>query len=171
MLDLDEPLSKQEKLRKYGSIVNDLSLGVLLFGVWSMIKSVALVFLRPEYVIEGYERETTSFMTFFISAWAVAIVFSVPLLIRLHIYMTSRKEVLYGKKKNSHIFLSIFMIIMDLYSIYVAFVSFDDPEFEIFDSISSVFVDLSSVMILFLLVFTLFKIRKLSSDVKEAGHE
>jgi hypothetical protein len=180
------------QLRKYESILVLSGSGVMIFGLWSIIRFALYYIIKPfdpeEYIGKSdYSELLTESSEVGVDHLAenmgtiiVVIVFTVlaiDLLLRIYIGMSARA---YGRGKKSgfFIFAALLIAVFELLGIIVSVESFWAPIIAVIREQSvdayaetassgdhvgsvSIFVDITSFLILIELVFSAFKVRKL----------
>lgn len=156
---------KEVKLRRYRNLLTISGLGVIAFGLWSVLKTIMIMLLREdvrEYIRQIMPDNTTVKLVVFGMLGGVLLF---DLLLRLYVGLTARSEG-FGKKKGyAYIVLAILMALGSVASIVILFsdASSQDP----LEMIVSFIVEATSLVILIELLVAAFTVKKLTKECGE----
>lgn len=158
---------KRIAIRKYHNQLKVTSNGVIILGLWSILKTFLM--MVSDYDVEGLEDfERTTF-----NVVALCIIFAIVLAIdfrfRLVIWRGARVEA-YGRKKNNrYLVLAFFLILVSAFSmvsIVVGFINGDEKDFSL--TLTSLIVETTSFVILCELVYSGIKMRRIRAEIAES---
>ena len=154
----------EKKLRRSQVTLVTLGTGVILFGVWSVVKS--LLYFRTG-LFTGLDTQVEPELLPYIKLAVVVIVALFVLAdlgIRLKIGRRARAEGMGRRQKNGYLILAALIVLVnitgDLLGVYYI-VENGVPEQSGLDYVVSVLVDLSSTVLLAELIVTALRVRKL----------
>ena len=152
---------KEVKMRRYQNLLTISGLGVIVFGVWTVLKTILLLFLKED-ALAGLPDNSTVRIIFFAILTAVMLI---DFLIRLFVGLSARAEG-FGKKKGyAYIFFAILLALMSLISLVLVF--FDAGEQSILELAISVIVETTSMIVSIELLVAAFTVKKLKKDLGE----
>ena len=153
----------EKELRRKQVTLVTLGTGVILFGVWSVVKS--LLYFRTNLFADLDTQAEPELLPYML-ATVVIVALSVlaDLGIRLKIGRRARAEGMGRRQKNGYLILAALIVLVnitgDLLGVYYI-VKNGVPEQSGPDYIVSVLVDLSSTILLAELIITVLRVRKL----------
>ena len=154
----------EHELRRRQVTLVTLGTGVILFGVWSVVKS--LLYFRTNLFKDldtQVEPELLPYIKLF-TVVIVALFVLADLGIRLKIGRRARAEGMGRRQKNGYLILAALIVLVnitgDLLGVYYI-VKNGVPEQSGLDYVVSVLVDLSSTILLAELIITVLRVRKL----------
>ena len=154
----------EKKLRRSQVTLVTLGSGVILFGVWSVVKS--LLYFRTN-LFADLDTQIEPELLPYVKLAAVVIVALFVLAdlgIRLKIGRRARAEGMGRRQKNGYLILAALIVLVnitgDLLGVYYI-VENGVPEQSGLDYVVSVLVDLSSTVLLAELIVTVLRVRKL----------
>ena len=158
------------KLRRYrASLVTD-GVGIITFGLWSIIKMIVTVLMQPVDVglssIETISDPTEKLLVIVIAIVFVLIIVAIILGIHLYIGISSYREGLHGKKGSFYLVAAGFLAFIICISMTLYFVSPDDSQALTITSIAAFIIDLTTVILLLDMIYAAFKSRKLTIQLE-----
>ena len=154
----------EKELRRKQVTLVTLGTGVILFGVWSVVKS--LLYFRTNLFADldtQVEPELLPYIKL-VTVVIVALFVLADLGIRLKIGLRARAEGMGRRQKNGYLILAALIVFVnitgDLLGVYFI-VKNGVPEQAGLDYVVSVLVDLSSTILLAELIITVLRVRKL----------
>ena len=165
---------RQKELRRERSTLRSLALGIIAFGLWSVVKTVITMMMVPlEKILdsEAIAKLTDSGMRFLVYVVMIVValgIMSIDLIPRLYVAWKARREGL--GKNQGRVWIIWAVILFAFWSILVIGEivrlpgRINKPDREMLDSIVSLAVDLTSTVILGELCFTAFRVKKLARE-------
>ena len=167
-------IDRERELRRDRSTLRSLALGIIAFGLWSVLKTVITLMMVPLETIldsETITRLTDSGLRFTVYVVMVLItlaIMSVDLIPRLYVARKARREGLGEDQGRAWIvcavILFIFWIVLDIIEITTLPGHIKDAANGPLDSIVTLAVDLTATVILGELCFTAFRVKKLANE-------
>lgn len=152
---------KEVKLRRYQNLLTVSGLGVIVFGLWSVIKTLLVLFMQED-TLDDIPDSTVIRVIFFA---ILGVVLLVDLLLRLFVGLSARAEG-FGKKKSVvYIIFAFLLAIVSLVSVVMIF--FDMDETSIDELIVSVIVEGTSLIVVIELLVAAFNVKKLKKELGE----
>ena len=154
----------EKELRRKQVTLVTLGTGVILFGVWSVVKS--LLYFRTNLFSDLDTQIEPKLLPYvkLVTVVIVALFVLADLGIRLKIGRRARAEGMGRRQKNGYLVLAALIVLVniigDLLGVY-ALVKNGVPEQSSLDYVVSVLVDLSSTVLLAELIITVLRVRKL----------
>lgn len=183
-------MEEKREIRKYKDTLIVVGMGVVAFGLWSFIKTLAYtVFEKNEIMEIIYENTATMedvspegirMINIFIFVFLCVVLFGLiaaDILLRIYIAKNARAEA-FGtkmKKKNTYLVIAGIMALVSFFSmvyapIYIIGGEGTDAD-SYLDMIANVLVEATSFITLMELIFSAVKIRQLRSVLKQRGLE
>ena len=154
---------KERKMRRYQNLLTVSGLGVIIFGLWSVLKTILLLFMK-EGILSEIPDDTFVRVMFFLILGGI-LLFDV--LIRLYVGLSARAEG-FGKKKGyGYVVIAILMALASLTSLVLIF--FDSNEQSIWELIVSVIVEATSLVVTIELLVAAFTVKKLKKELGEVS--
>ena len=154
---------KERKMRRYQNLLTVSGLGVIIFGLWSVLKSILLLFMK-EGILSEIPDDTFVRVMFFLILGGILLV---DVLIRLYVGLSARAEG-FGKKKGyGYVIIAILMALASLTSLVLIF--FDSNEQSIWELIVSVIVEATSLVVTIELLVAAFTVKKLKKETGEVS--
>ena len=152
---------KERKLRRYQNLLTVSGLGVIIFGLWSVLKTILLFFLK-----EGAFGELPDETVYRVILLAIiGGILLVDMMVRLYVGLSARAEG-FGKKKGyGYIVVGILMALLSLASLVMIF--FDASEKSITEMIVSFIVEATSLVVTIELLIAAFTVKKLKKELGE----
>lgn len=173
MKDLCKPANDPVniEIRRYQNRLSVTGAGVMVFGVWSIIKTgIVAAFTSNSAFRQAFadirmqdftHAETVA--TYILSSVFILLFIGAALLFRFKIYSSARKESrgVLLKRKNLYLVLSALMVMAGLFSLAMIPLNMRNENYTIYDAIVSIVVELTSIATLMELIHSAVKIRKL----------
>ena len=154
---------KERKMRRYQNLLTVSGLGVIIFGLWSVLKSILLLFMK-EGILSEIPDDTFVRVMFFLILGGILLV---DVLIRLYVGLSARAEG-FGKKKGyAYVIIAILMALASLTSLVLIF--FDTNEQSLWELIVSVIVEATSLVVTIELLVAAFTVKKLKKELGEVS--
>ena len=154
---------KERKMRRYQNLLTVSGLGVIIFGLWSVLKTILLLFMK-EGILSEIPDDTFVRVMFFLILGGILLV---DVLIRLYVGLSARAEG-FGKKKGyGYVIIAILMALASLTSLVLIF--FDTNEQSIWELIVSVIVEATSLVVTIELLVAAFTVKKLKKEMGEVS--
>lgn len=152
---------KEIKMRRYQNLLVVSGLGVIIFGLWSVLKTILLFFLNEEELDDYPNDPFFRVILFALVAAALLIEF----LIRLFVGLSARAEG-FGKKKGyAYIVLAVLLALASLESLVLIFIEADYET--IAELVVSVIVEATSLIVTIELMVAAFTVKKLKKELGE----
>ncbi|WP_405357361.1 hypothetical protein [Ruminococcus sp.] len=154
---------KERKMRRYQNLLTVSGLGVIIFGLWSVLKTILLLFMK-EGILSEIPDDTFVRVMFFLILGGILLI---DVLIRLYVGLSARAEG-FGKKKGyGYVVIAILMALASLTSLVLIF--FDSNEQSIWELIVSVIVEATSLVVTIELLVAAFTVKKLKKELGEVS--
>lgn len=154
---------KERKMRRYQNLLTVSGLGVIIFGLWSVLKTILLLFMK-EGILSEIPDDTFVRVMFFLILGGILLV---DVLIRLYVGLSARAEG-FGKKKGyGYVVIAILMALASLTSLVLIF--FDTNEQSLWELIVSVIVEATSLVVTIELLVAAFTVKKLKKELGEVS--
>lgn len=154
---------KERKMRRYQNLLTVSGLGVIIFGLWSVLKTILLLFMK-EGILSEIPDDTFVRVMFFLILGGILLI---DVLIRLYVGLSARAEG-FGKKKGyGYVIIAILMALASLTSLVLIF--FDTNEQSIWELIVSVIVEATSLVVTIELLVAAFTVKKLKKEMGEVS--
>lgn len=152
---------KEIKMRRYQNLLTVSGLGVIIFGLWTVLKTILLLFLQEDMVDDLPDGLFYRVLFFTLIGGVLLIDF----LIRLFVGLSARAEG-FGKKKGyGYIVVAILIAIASLASLVLIF--FDIADRSILELIVSFIVEATSMIATVELLVAAFTVKKLKKELGE----
>ena len=165
---------RKRELRRERSTLRSLALGIIVFGLRSVLQTIITLMMVPlEEILdsEALAAVTNSGLRFAVYAVMVITalaIMSVDLIPRLYVARKARREGLGEDQGRGWIIwaviLLVFWIVLDIIGITMLPVHITDADNGPLDSIVTLAVDLTATVILGELCFTAFRVKKLAAE-------
>jgi hypothetical protein len=169
---------EQIEIRKSQNTLIVVGSGIVLFSIWTVVKTMGTLFLLRKETVEGIRNmmepvEGITDDAVFLLLIVMFVVFSAVLMgIRMYVGMSAIAEGRGKRRSRLYIFIAIVMIIGNILYFFTGFFSTGAPEqlgaLSRDQSISTLIIDATSVIMLTQMVISALKIRKFR---KAAGKE
>ena len=152
---------KEIKMRRYQNLLTVSGLGVIIFGLWTVLKTILLLFMQED-MLDDLPDGLFYRVLFFTLIGGVLLI---DFLIRLFVGLSARAEG-FGKKKGyGYIVVAILIAIASLASLVLIF--FDTADRSILELIVSFIVEGKSKIAPVELLVAAFTVRKLKTEIGE----
>ena len=152
---------KEIKMRRYQNLLTVSGLGVIIFGLWTVLKTILLLFLQ-EAMVDDLPDGLFYRVLFFTLIGGVLLI---DFLIRLFVGLSARAEG-FGKKKGyGYIVVAILIALASLASLVLIF--FDTADRSILELIVSFIVEATSMIATVELLVAAFTVKKLKKELGE----
>ena len=167
------------ELRRCRNILKMTGWGVMVFGLWSVIKACILLLfhLDPEVnrtvdeAIADLKAKIPSQREQMIGIIAVAVIvlilFAVVLLIRYYVYANAKRESAGGKRKNFYLVVASVMMLTSILTFVMIPLKVYKGETELYDAAVSMVIEATSFVTLAELIYSAIMIRKLEKQQYE----
>lgn len=137
--------------------------GVLLFGVWSLIKGVMVVLIDPDRsFMEDLDLSLSPVMNIALALSVVVVFWVIEMLFRLSVWRGARREADgEGKRKNFYLLIAAFVIIFSFATILINVWTLLRGNSSVGNAAASLLLEVTSFVISVNLVRSAFRIRKL----------
>lgn len=149
----------QPKLRKYQDDLRTSGLGVIAFGIWSVIKMVLTFLLVPEYW-QQLKTIAGPSLDILIYVFVIGSLIAIEIGIRLLIGLSARSEGNGGKKRNLYIAADIILMLISAASIVAVAVLPGEASF--IERAASIIFEGSSFFVMLRLLISVYKVRSLA---------
>ena len=153
----------EKKLRRSQVTLVTLGTGVILFGVWSVVKS--LLYYRTNLFADLDTQVEPELLPYMLATVVIVALFVLADLgIRLKIGRRARAEGMGRRQKNGYLILAALIVLVNIIGDLLGvcyIVKNGVPEQSGLDYVVSVLVDLSSTVLLAELIITVLRVRKL----------
>lgn len=159
---------KEVKMRRYRNLLTVSGLGVIVFGGWSVLKTI-LVLVMQRDMIEALLAEMS--VNELAGKITIAITFAIMLidfLIRLFVGLSARAEG-FGKKKGyAYIVFAVLLVLGSLLSLVLVFFDTGSPaQTPVLQTVVSVILETTSFVVTIELLVAAFTVKKLKKDPRE----
>ena len=164
--------TEQIEIRKSRDTLIVVGTGTVLFGIWTLVKMLSLLILFREETVEAIlditgplEGVSDRFM-FWVFTLIITIMMAVLLSVRAYVGLCAIAEGRGKKRGKLYIFLASLMVIFSAYTFCRNFFTLDAPtQFGALtrdQSISTLIIDVTSLIMLVQMIVSALKIRKLT---------
>lgn len=152
---------KEIKMRRYQNLLTVSGLGVIIFGLWSVLKTILLLFMRDE-VLGVLSNDPHTLAATLAGIGAILLI---DIVIRLFVGLSARAEG-FGKKKGyAYIVFAVLMAIASTTSLVMVF--FDANYKSITEMVVAVIVEVTSLIVTIELLVAAFTVKKLKKELGE----
>lgn len=155
----------RRRLRRNQNYLVIIGTGVIVFGLWSVIKTLMLLVLGTQGVSGYFDSVSSSGMPMEMSYLLLMLLLSADLLVRLYVGVSARAEGFGAKKGNVYVVFAVLLCLFHLAVIVMGVASrfryYDSPE----DAAVSFLMDLTSLVTLVELVNSIVKVRWLQREL------
>ncbi len=158
------------KLRRYrASLVTD-GIGIITFGLWSIIKSLLSFLMQPsDFELPNNERipDPAEILIIIVVAVIIVLIF-VAIILGIHLYvgLSSYKEGRNGKKGSFYLVAAGLMAFLNCLGMTLYFVSPNGSKTITITSIAAFIIDLTTDIILLDMIYAAFMSRKLAAKLE-----
>ena len=154
---------KERKMRRYQNLLTISGLGVIIFALWSVLKTILLFFLRED-VRAALPDDAASRTILLVVIIGILVI---DISIRLFVGLSARAEG-FGKKKGyAYIVFAVLAALASLASLVMIF--FDSTYNSITELVVSVIVEATSLVVTIELLVAAFTVKKLKKELGEVS--
>ena len=154
---------KERKMRRYQNLLTISGLGVIIFALWSVLKTILLFFLRED--VRAALPDDAASRTILLAVIIGILVIDIS--IRLFVGLSARAEG-FGKKKGyAYIVFAVLAALASLASLVMIF--FDSTYNSITELVVSVIVEATSLVVTIELLVAAFTVKKLKKELGEVS--
>ena len=154
------------KIRKAQTNLVSAGVGILVFAVWSVVRTTIFYFSGESTLLDGVPEDArTNLLIKITTIIMLVIVTLVDLLFRVNISRSAIAEGKGIKKRNGYLVCAMFLVLVysagiAIYAVGIAG-KIDDFEILKMDTLITLIVDSTSLYILLLMILSAFRLRKL----------
>ncbi|MBQ7646512.1 MAG: hypothetical protein IJS94_04510 [Clostridia bacterium] len=152
---------KEVKMRRYQNLLTVSGLGMIVFALWSVLKTILLFCFNEKLLAEV--PDDTLFRVILFSIIGFILLFD--FLMRLFVGLSARAEGFGKKKGNAYIVVAVLIALGSLASLVMIF--FDSSIQSIIELIVSVIVEATSLIVVIELLVAAYTVKKLKKELKE----
>ncbi len=161
----------EKKLRRYrGSLVTN-GIGIIVFGVWSILKLVLSLVIDPLDLNIAGDEYTTDQLADTIALVIVVIIFiiilTIVLLVHLYVGFSAYKEGIYGKKGSFYLVLVVIMALIDCCTLVLYLLPKDYSTNDSQVQFAAFIIDITTVVVLIDTLYTAIMSRKLAKQLEK----
>lgn len=167
----------ERELRRYQNLLVCVGSGIILFGLWTLVKGVMTIILYKEELQEillslGTREEELALMIELVS-YCLIILCCLDLALRLAVGLSARREGRARDQKRHWAFLvfGAVLLTLTLTSLTMDLKDFNENFNSIFDGIITVAIDATSVVMIIELFVAGAKVKYLKKKIREAKVE
>lgn len=149
----------QEKLRRYQDDLRISGMGVIAFGIWSVLKSFLGLFLMPKEKVLGSAPAESGGIVLVLALIMLGMVAAVDVGLRIYVGRCAMAESSGGKKKK--LYVAVTIILMVLSAIGLVAVFFSHSTISVPEIAATVIFEGSSIVIMVRLLVSAFRIRSI----------
>lgn len=154
---------QQIQLRKNQNTLVVVGIGVIAFGIWSVIKSVMLTALNTEEMTSLAEQGTMVVVLFWV---LLGIMLAIELRLRLYVGLAAINEGRGRKKRKAYIVWAFFMALFSALGVTVGLAAIRSTE-ALGTTVVTVIVEITSCVLLVEMALSAIKVKRLSRELKE----
>ena len=161
---------KEVKLRRYQNLLTLSGLGVIVFGLWSILKLFLILLLNDDTVSETIKAAEMpdEFTTRLALYLVLGVIILIDFLMRLFVGLSARSEGFGNKRGNAYVVFAALIALSSLIS--VVFIFFDTSLTSIssvLELIVSVFVEATATVVMIELLVSAITVKKLKKELGE----
>ena len=161
----------EKKLRRYrGSLVTN-GIGIIVFGVWSILKLVLSLVIDPLDLNIAGDEYTTDQLADTIALVIVVIIFiiilTIVLLVHLYVGFSAYKEGIYGIKGSFYLVLVVIMALIDCCTLVLYLFLKDNSTNDSQVQFAAFIIDITTVVVLIDTLYTAIMSRKLAKQLEK----
>lgn len=134
------------KYRRDQNTLVVLGTGVIAFGLWGIIKTIAQVLLGLQ-LFDPEDVETLGPAGMVVTIVIIVLLFSFDIFLRLYVGLRAHREANGKKYGNGHLVACSWLILGSVLSIALVFWAITQAEGDPFDNVAAIFLELSSLII------------------------
>ena len=156
----------EKHIRRNQNYLIIIGTGTILFGIWSVIKTVMYLVMRRNQFADLTQQlpEEHPRLAAFLVAYAVLLVLTIDLLLRLYVGLSAQREGRGEKGNKRYVLLAGYLCISHLFSLRVEVLNLMQNPDDIATVIVSILMDATSFITLLELVHSVYRVRKLIRD-------
>ena len=152
---------KEVKMRRYQNLLTVSGLGMIVFALWSVLKTILLFCFNEKLLAEV--PDDTLFRVILFSI--VGFIWLLDFLMRLFVGLSARAEGFGKKKGNAYIVVAVLIALGSLASLVMIF--FDTSVQSIIELIVSAIVEATSLIVVIELLVAAYTVKKLKKELTE----
>lgn len=156
------------RYRRESSTLVVLGTGVMVFGIWSIIKLIGTFAFRIPLFTASEEEDLGSVGMLFAVIIAVIIV-SVDVLLRIFVGIRARREGAGKKAGKAYLVFLVLMIIVSVISVIVEIDAVLSAERDFFDSYANLIMELTSLVVSFEVYMAAIYVRRFRAKAEEGS--
>ena len=158
------------QLRKNQDTLKIVGLGVMAFGAWSIVRAILYTTLQWNSIIENMVEQELSAKTAGIMYIIVSVmIMAVEIAIRLYIGRSAIAEGKGERKRSGYIVVAFLIALMNLGLMFSFFMLLGTRTEISLDALVTMFVELTSTVILLEMCQSAIRVRKLRRQIAEQG--
>lgn len=159
---------KEVKLRRFENLLVLSGSGVIIFGLWSCVKAVLGMIFKTDDIVEAFGGDVfVRFLVIFIYI-VIGIFLLIDLGLRVFIGLSARREGLGKKKSFVYVIFAILLTIASSYSTVDTIISEFQSTETLLEMLVTVFVEITSLIVMIEMIVSAFVVKKLRKELKEA---
>lgn len=160
----------EKKLRRYRNSLVTNGIGIITFGLWSMIKFIMSTVMQPIEFDDSVNDEMTEpiikIIAIVIVAAIVVIILTIIFAVHFYIGLSAYREGINGKKGSFYLVTAGIMALIMCMTMTVYFVPQDDTNSFTLSSIAAFFIDLTTIIILVDMIYAALMSRRLAKKLE-----
>ncbi|MBQ3418114.1 MAG: hypothetical protein IJH32_09835 [Ruminococcus sp.] len=157
---------KEVKMRRYQNLLTVSGLGVIAFGLWSVLKTFLLLILRNDMREQMFEKMPNELLVKVIVYVILAFLVLTDFGIRLFVGLSARAEG-FGKKKGyAYIVFAILIALSSLGSLLLLIFG-SNPDESLLELTVSTIVEVTNLVVMIELLVAAFTVKKLKKEISE----
>ncbi len=160
--------SEKARLRRYENELHISGLGVVVFGIWSVLKTIIQIFMNPDELGIDLKDVFSNFVAWITVIVIVAIFCLVITAFHLYIGINASRAARGKNYKKGYVVATVIVLLINVLSMYAYKDSFQDTK-NIETNIASFLVDITSVYVFFVILRSTFVIKKLRKASRRSG--
>ena len=160
----------EKKLRCYRSSLVTNGIGIITFGLWSIIKFIMSMVMQPINFEDAANDEmadpAAKIIALIIVGAIVVIILAIIFAVHLYIGLSAYKEGINGKKGSFYLAVAVVMALAICLTMTLYFVPHDNTEGVTMSNIAAFFIDLTTVVILIDTIYAALMSRKLAKKLE-----
>ena len=152
----------ETKLRKYRDTLSITGMGVIVFGVWMVIKFILSTVFMDDYLAKNgiVLSDRMSEIVYYVF---ITVLLAVSVALRVKVGSDAIKEGKGKKRGIFYIFVAAFIYVpASVYSLYTGFSDMSD----VFDSVTGMFVELTSLITTLEMLVSAIRVKKLEKEME-----
>lgn len=154
--------SVEEKLRRYQNTLVIAGTGVIVFGIWSVVKVILAIFLMPPWYEELLKSARENQVDIQMIKWFLVIMPVLSLLLRLYVGGSARAEGLGRRSGRGYLAVGILLSLFALLNLIYDGAVFDLAADDLVDQVAQTLLDLTSLSALLEVIVSGFRVKTLA---------